>query len=862
LNAGVALGVATLDAGGTVPLSQIPASIQGGVSYQGTWNASTNTPTLTSSVGSKGYYYVVSVAGSTNLNGITDWKIGDWAIYSGTAWQKIDNTDAVTSVNGYTGTVVLTNTDISGFGTMSTQNANSVSITGGSVTGITDLAIADGGTGQSTANAAFNALAPSQTGNAGKYLTTDGTDTSWATNPLGTVTSVAATVPSFLSISGSPITTSGTLAIGLSGTALPTANGGTGLTSFTANAVVYASSSSALATNSNFTFDGTGIDLAGNITTNGGGVVLNTTGGGFIANNTDNLNIQTSFITGNAIVFRDNAIGSYAEKMRITNTGISVTGTASVSGAVTLSGGTANGVAYLNGSKQITTGSALTFDGTNLGVGGTSGYETTNRTTIAAAGVNSALLGFKVGSSSAGYVFADASHLEFGAPTGRYFTWDINGEQMRLTSSGLEVKQSQLIGYSSYAGIGTNGLAVAGNMGIGTSSPTAKLNVAAANPTNGVLSLIQNTSISGQTGALMQLDVGNVGSSAIGIPGGTANALAFYVGGVTSASERMRLDSSGNLGLGVTPALWGSTFTAVQIKNAAYATSTGGQTWLGNNWYSSAGNIYISTGAASLYQQASGAHAWYNAPSGTAGNAITFTQAMTLDASGRLGIGETSPAYPIDINAGTNPAQINFNSSISSGTNFKIAQGIQGVSNGGMQIYDITNSAVRMAIDSSGNFLVGATAKVYDGKISVGFSSTGSQGIALIDNTAATGGIYAYFINSAGNVAGSISHSTTTGVLYNVTSDYRLKNIAGPVTNSGAFIDKLNPVQGSWKDDGSRFIGFLAHELQEASETVVSSGVKDGEEMQSIDYSNAELIANLVAEIQSLRKRLAAAGIA
>ena len=77
LNAGVANGVATLDSGGTVPLSQIPASIQGGVSYQGAWNASTNTPTLTSSVGSKGYYYVVSVAGNTNLNGVTDWLPGD-----------------------------------------------------------------------------------------------------------------------------------------------------------------------------------------------------------------------------------------------------------------------------------------------------------------------------------------------------------------------------------------------------------------------------------------------------------------------------------------------------------------------------------------------------------------------------------------------------------------------------------------------------------------------------------------------------------------------------------------------------------------------------------------------------------------
>jgi len=107
-----ALGVATLDAGGTVPLSQIPASIQGGVSYQGTWNASTNTPTLTNGVGTKGYYYVVSVAGNTNLDGITSWNVGDWAIFNGTVWQKVDNTDAVTSVNGFTGTVVLTTTDV------------------------------------------------------------------------------------------------------------------------------------------------------------------------------------------------------------------------------------------------------------------------------------------------------------------------------------------------------------------------------------------------------------------------------------------------------------------------------------------------------------------------------------------------------------------------------------------------------------------------------------------------------------------------------------------------------------------------------------------------------------------------------
>ena len=131
LNAGVANGVATLDGGGTVPISQLPAAVLGALSYQGTWNASTNTPTLTSSVGTKGYYYVVSVAGSTNLNGITDWKVGDWAVYNGSAWQKIDNTDAVTSVNGYTGTVVLSYSDVGAFPATSTTGTGSVVLQNG-----------------------------------------------------------------------------------------------------------------------------------------------------------------------------------------------------------------------------------------------------------------------------------------------------------------------------------------------------------------------------------------------------------------------------------------------------------------------------------------------------------------------------------------------------------------------------------------------------------------------------------------------------------------------------------------------------------------------------------------------------------
>ena len=98
--------------------------IVAGVVYKGAWNAATNTPTLTSSVGVQGNYYVVDVAGNTNLNGITDWQVGDWAIYNGSVWQKVDNTDAVTSVNGQTGIVVL-NTDNISEGTTNLYYLNS-----------------------------------------------------------------------------------------------------------------------------------------------------------------------------------------------------------------------------------------------------------------------------------------------------------------------------------------------------------------------------------------------------------------------------------------------------------------------------------------------------------------------------------------------------------------------------------------------------------------------------------------------------------------------------------------------------------------------------------------------------------------
>ena len=96
---------------GKLDVGFMPDAVVGGVNYQGTWNAATNTPALASGVGTKGHYYVVSTPGSTNLDGITDWKANDWAIYNGTAWEKIDNTDQVSSVFGRIGAVAASSAD-------------------------------------------------------------------------------------------------------------------------------------------------------------------------------------------------------------------------------------------------------------------------------------------------------------------------------------------------------------------------------------------------------------------------------------------------------------------------------------------------------------------------------------------------------------------------------------------------------------------------------------------------------------------------------------------------------------------------------------------------------------------------------
>jgi hypothetical protein len=252
---------------------------------------------------------------------------------------------------------------------------------------------------------------------------------------------------------------------------------------------------------------------------------------------------------------------------------------------------------------------------------------------------------------------------------------------------------------------------------------------------------------------------------------------------------------------------------------------------------------------------------------------------MRIDAGGRVGIGTSSPSNPLDIEASTATVDINMTNTANraeinlqeSGTTKAIVQyrgstnvALAGTMRIGTQGSDDlifnTGGAERMRVLGTSGLLVGKTADntTDDGHVlgDGGYLYTTRNGnICHVLNRRGTEGDIVQYRNDNVTVGSvSIAASSTS---YNTSSDYRLKDIDGPVANSGAYIDALKPVQGSWKADGSRFIGLLAHEVQEVSETQIATGEKDGEEMQAMDYSSPELIANLIAEVQSLRARLA-----
>jgi hypothetical protein len=354
-------------------------------------------------------------------------------------------------------------------------------------------------------------------------------------------------------------------------------------------------------------------------------------------------------------------------------------------------------------------------------------------------------------------------------------------------------------------------------------------------------------------GSAASPSITNDGDTNTGIFFPAADTIAFSEGGVEAA----RFDSAGNFGLGVTPSAWdlGRAIEVGTLGNALWSPGVSNTFITANAYYASGALRYGVTGnAATYYQQAAGVHYWFNAPSGTAGNAMSVTQAMTLDASGRLGIGVTSPSARVDI-------------TYSGGTLFKcentnIAQ--LNIGNGGnsinyydadTQIFRSGNGTERARIDSSGNLLVGANSGSSRFKVVADGTNVNSE----FYQPAATSYTSIIFTNPSGT-AGSITTNALT-TTYGTTSDYRLKENVAPMVGALNTIAQLKPVTYKWKVDGSDGQGFIAHELQSVVPDCVT-GEKDSVDAegnpkyQGIDTSF--LVATLTAAIQELNAKFEA----
>jgi hypothetical protein len=233
----------------------------------------------------------------------------------------------------------------------------------------------------------------------------------------------------------------------------------------------------------------------------------------------------------------------------------------------------------------------------------------------------------------------------------------------------------------------------------------------------GTLTVTGSATVEFADGSASTPSITNDGDTNTGIFFPAADTIAFSEGGVEAA----RFDSSGNLGLGATPSAWASGQGAMQFKDgglSAWSLGIVNGYLYSNAYYDGSNNRYINNGTACSYSinNGSGIHAWFTAASGTAGNTISFTTAMTLDASGNLGIGTTSPARLLHISGGGSATYFQMSNNASGNTNadgFQIAQDGANVDlinrETGYMGFNTSNSE-RARIDSSGIVLVGKQA--------------------------------------------------------------------------------------------------------------------------------------------------------
>ena len=328
-------------------------------------------------------------------------------------------------------------------------------------------------------------------------------------------------------------------------------------------------------------------------------------------------------------------------------------------------------------------------------------------------------------------------------------------------------------------------LDASGNLGVGTSSPATKLQVSSS---GSVTSRVTTTDGGGTN---LDLTISST-EAQIGSPNGVSLALR------TSGTTRALIDTSGNLGLGVTPSAW-TAFTALQVGplGSAAIGGTVNNTVFTTNAYYDGSFKYAAAAAATYYQQTGGEHRWHTAASGTAGNAITFTQAMTLDASGNLGVGTTSPSSRIHLAtaAGTAP-KLWIGQAATSAWSIGSPASVNALA-----FIDEQFSTERARITSGGALLVGTT-DATTGGIIAGYNTDVNTNIGAYWSGTTSGSPYfiGFWTETSATLRGSIQYNRGAGlVAYNTTSDYRAKDIFGTWADAGETIDGLKVYRGKMK---------------------------------------------------------------